>query len=244
MRPVTRGPLIGQRCACLAHAGEARFSLPRHSKLRRRIAMDTTQRHRPVPTAQRESNAYSIFILVLTVFALAIMVLLLLPLDEATDTALLFYDNLICVVFLVDFAVNLANSHPEARLLHHAARLARPPRLDPRLRVLPSRRSAPPCTHQPAAARDAPAQPEQSAGLDQRPPPQPQPVRTLHHRPVGLRRPLRLNDPGRPVREPFHRREHHDRRRCPLVGLRDDHDRRVRRSVPRDHAGARASGCS
>ncbi len=41
------------------------------------------------------------------------MVLLLLPLDEATDTTLLFYDNLICVVFLVDFAVNLANSHPK-----------------------------------------------------------------------------------------------------------------------------------
>ena len=64
-------------------------------------------------TTPRESNAYSIFILVLTVFALAIMVLLLLPLDEATDTALLFYDNLICVVFLVDFAVNMSNSHPK-----------------------------------------------------------------------------------------------------------------------------------
>jgi voltage-gated potassium channel len=65
------------------------------------------------PESQHDSNAYSIFILVLTVFALAIMVLLLLPLDEATDTALLFYDNLICVVFLVDFGVNLANSQPK-----------------------------------------------------------------------------------------------------------------------------------
>ena len=76
--------------------------------------MDTTQEApTEVPTPQHVSNAYSIFILVLTVFALAIMVLLLLPLDEATDTALLFYDNLICVVFLVDFATNLANSHPK-----------------------------------------------------------------------------------------------------------------------------------
>ena len=64
-------------------------------------------------TTSRESNAYSIFMLVLTVFALAIMVLLLLPLDEATNTTLLFYDNLICVVFLADFAVNLAASHPK-----------------------------------------------------------------------------------------------------------------------------------
>jgi voltage-gated potassium channel len=82
--------------------------------LRRRNAMDTTQEaSAEVPEPQHESNAYSIFILVLTVFALGIMVLLLLPLDEATDSALLFYDNLICVVFLVDFATNLANSHPK-----------------------------------------------------------------------------------------------------------------------------------
>jgi voltage-gated potassium channel len=76
--------------------------------------MDTTHEASvELPKPQRESNAYSIFILVLTIFALAIMVLLLLPLDEATDSALLFYDNLICVVFLVDFATNLAKSHPK-----------------------------------------------------------------------------------------------------------------------------------
>ena len=38
----------------------------------------------PTATEHKTSNAYSIFILVLTVSALAIMVLLLLPLDEAT----------------------------------------------------------------------------------------------------------------------------------------------------------------
>ena len=63
--------------------------------------------------APRESNSYNIFILVLTVFSLAIMVLLLLPLDDATLGVLTFYDNLICVIFLVDFGVNLVASRPK-----------------------------------------------------------------------------------------------------------------------------------
>ena len=60
----------------------------------------------------RESIGYSLFMLVLIVFSLVIMVLLLLPLDEATIQTLRYFDNAICVVFLVDFAVNLARSHP------------------------------------------------------------------------------------------------------------------------------------
>jgi voltage-gated potassium channel len=67
-----------------------------------------------VTTTPRESNAYSIFMLVLTVFSLVIMVLLLLPLNAATLDVLRAYDNLICVVFLVDFAVNLATSNPKS----------------------------------------------------------------------------------------------------------------------------------
>jgi voltage-gated potassium channel len=63
-------------------------------------------------TETRTSNAYNIFILVLTVFSLVIMVLLLLPFDPATILTLTFYDNLICVVFLIDFAANLAASRP------------------------------------------------------------------------------------------------------------------------------------
>ena len=55
----------------------------------------------------RHGNAYNILILVLTVFSLAVMVLLILPLGEATLEVLRFYDNAICVVFLIDFAVNL-----------------------------------------------------------------------------------------------------------------------------------------
>lgn len=61
----------------------------------------------------RESNSYSIFTLILTVLSLGIVVLLLLPLSPATLDVLRFYDNLICVVFLVDFAVHLAASRPK-----------------------------------------------------------------------------------------------------------------------------------
>lgn len=60
-----------------------------------------------------ETHSYTIFMLVLTVFSLLIMVLLLLPLNEATLTALVAFDNFICVIFLADFAVNLARSHPK-----------------------------------------------------------------------------------------------------------------------------------
>jgi voltage-gated potassium channel len=56
---------------------------------------------------RRHSNAYNIFILVLTVVSLVIMVVMLLPLDEATLSLLRVYDNLICAIFLVDFFLNL-----------------------------------------------------------------------------------------------------------------------------------------
>jgi voltage-gated potassium channel len=56
---------------------------------------------------RKASNAYSIFILVLTVLSLAVMVAMLLPLSEATLTLLRAYDNLICVIFLIDFVLNL-----------------------------------------------------------------------------------------------------------------------------------------
>ena len=62
----------------------------------------------------RHSNSYDIFILVLTIFSLAIMALLVLPLGEATLSALSVFDNLICVVFLFDFAINLLGSHPRS----------------------------------------------------------------------------------------------------------------------------------
>jgi voltage-gated potassium channel len=63
------------------------------------------------PVRQR-GNAYSIFILVLTIQSLAIMVLLLLPFAGPINDALLVWDNVICGIFLIDFALNLATSHP------------------------------------------------------------------------------------------------------------------------------------
>jgi voltage-gated potassium channel len=56
---------------------------------------------------RRHSNAYNIFILVLTVISLVIMVIMFLPLNDATIGLLQFYDNLICVIFLIDFFLNL-----------------------------------------------------------------------------------------------------------------------------------------
>jgi voltage-gated potassium channel len=57
--------------------------------------------------ARKKSNAYNIFILVLTVLSLAVMVATLLPLSDATIKLLSIYDALICVIFLIDFVHNL-----------------------------------------------------------------------------------------------------------------------------------------
>jgi voltage-gated potassium channel len=63
----------------------------------------------PAPAA-RHGNAYNIFILVLTVISLVVMVLLFLPLRPATLALLAFYDNLICLIFLLDFALNFKSA--------------------------------------------------------------------------------------------------------------------------------------
>ena len=57
---------------------------------------------------RRDSNAYSLFIFVLTVLSLLIMVALVVPrVSEPTKTLLNVYDNIICLVFLGDFAWRL-----------------------------------------------------------------------------------------------------------------------------------------
>jgi len=56
---------------------------------------------------------------VLTVLSLVVMALLLLPLDQATVETLLFYDNLICIVFLGDFVYNLTGSRPRREYFLH-----------------------------------------------------------------------------------------------------------------------------
>ncbi|MGE5756393.1 MAG: potassium channel family protein [Planctomycetaceae bacterium] len=65
------------------------------------------------PTLRQHGNAYNIFILVLTIFSLALMVLLLLPLTPAERDLLTAYDNAVCLIFLLDFAVNLVGSRPK-----------------------------------------------------------------------------------------------------------------------------------
>jgi voltage-gated potassium channel len=57
--------------------------------------------------SHRHSRAYNLFIFVLTVISLIIMVVMLLPLNEATIGLLQVYDNLICAIFLIDFLINL-----------------------------------------------------------------------------------------------------------------------------------------
>jgi voltage-gated potassium channel len=65
------------------------------------------------PVLREHGNAYNIFMLVLTLFSLAIMVLLVMPLDTDTLQLLWVYDNAICVVFLIDFVYNLTGSKPK-----------------------------------------------------------------------------------------------------------------------------------
>jgi voltage-gated potassium channel len=60
------------------------------------MSTETTKPH-------KASNAYNIFILVLTVMSLAIMAVMLLPLSDATLKLLGYYDNIVCVIFLIDF---------------------------------------------------------------------------------------------------------------------------------------------
>ena len=58
-------------------------------------------------TLRQPSNSYNIFILVLTILSLAVMVVLLLPLSDETIKLLSVYDNVICVIFLIDFYLNM-----------------------------------------------------------------------------------------------------------------------------------------
>jgi voltage-gated potassium channel len=64
---------------------------------------------KPVAAPQR-SNSYNIFILVLTILSLVIMVLLVLPQPQAVHDLLAVYDNIICVIFLGDFTMNMARA--------------------------------------------------------------------------------------------------------------------------------------
>jgi voltage-gated potassium channel len=66
------------------------------------------------PVLRQHGNAYNIFILILTIFSLAVMVLVILPLPSAVHDMLMVYDNTICVVFLADFVYNITGSRPRS----------------------------------------------------------------------------------------------------------------------------------
>jgi voltage-gated potassium channel len=66
------------------------------------------------PVLKEHGNAYNIFILVLTLFSLALMAVQLLPLDPETRTLVTVYDNAVCVIFLADFALNLLGARPKS----------------------------------------------------------------------------------------------------------------------------------
>jgi voltage-gated potassium channel len=68
----------------------------------------------PSSSAPPRSNAYQFFILVLTILSLITMVALLLPLSDETIALLGFYDNAICVIFLIDFIIMLVRA-PDKR---------------------------------------------------------------------------------------------------------------------------------
>src|SRR3954453_13776858 len=70
-------------------------------------------------SVRHHGNAYEIFILVVTVLSLLVMLAILLPVSEQTLTALEFWDNFICLIFLADFAYNLSGSHPRRAYFLH-----------------------------------------------------------------------------------------------------------------------------
>ncbi len=66
------------------------------------------------PEATRPfSNAYELFIFVLTILSLVVMGAFVLPVDDATEQLLNVYDNLISVIFLFDFSRRLRRASPK-----------------------------------------------------------------------------------------------------------------------------------
>ena len=180
----------------------------------------------------QHGNAYNIFILVLTIFSLVIMGLLILPLDADTLDLLRVYDNVICVVFLIDFALNLRQATLEARVLLPTSRLAGPDRIDPQPWHPALHRPVPARSAQPAGPDHAPAARREEEGADRGRRQESRPVRAVHHRPVGDDRDDGLERARAAVRVKGGR-QHPDRRRRAVVGAGDDHHRRLRRLLSR-----------
>ena len=68
----------------------------------------------------KHSNSYNIFMLVLTVFSLLVMVWMILPwISEETASTLLFYNNLICIIFLIDFGISWRAAKKKSDFFFH-----------------------------------------------------------------------------------------------------------------------------
>ena len=192
-----------------------------------------------VPKVRIHDNAYEIFILVLTVMSLIVMALVILPLSPATHETLLWFDNAICVVFLADFAVQHHRLEAAERVLHPPPGLAGPAGLDPDPRRVPVHRAVPPRPALAAGPDHATAQRAAQAGADRRHRQEPRPVRAVRVVAADVHRPVDGDGPRAPVRVPLAGREHRDRRRRAVVGLRHAHHGGLRGLLPGDHAGPR-----
>jgi voltage-gated potassium channel len=66
------------------------------------------------PTTRQPSNSYQIFIFVLTILSLLVMLWQILPVSAETKKLLTTYDNLICVIFLIDFYLNMRGARKKS----------------------------------------------------------------------------------------------------------------------------------
>jgi voltage-gated potassium channel len=66
------------------------------------------------PAVSGNGQTYELFILVLTILSLILMVVMFLPFNDATIGLLQFYDNLICVIFLIDFVIQLSRAEQKS----------------------------------------------------------------------------------------------------------------------------------
>ena len=186
------------------------------------------------PALREHGNSYNIFILVLTIFSLAIMVLLLLPVSDgrAGSTHPLRQRHLHRLPHR--FRLNLTGSKPKRAYFIGRARLARPARVHPDFGLHPVHGAVPAGPAQPADP-DHPA----AARPGRQGPHHRRPRRTAASTRRSSRSCSRASS-SRPracwswSSRAGTRGEHPDRRRCHLVGAGDDHDRRVWRLLP-DH---------
>ena len=192
------------------------------------------------PAYREHGNAYNIFILVLTIFSLVLMVL---PAPAArpadADPGRPPTTTSICVDLPDRFRDEPRGLAAEARVFHHASRLARPPWLDPD--ASGSSRS-PRSSGWPGSVGLSGSPGSWAARTARRS------SRTswttaaqyatfitilLAGMVLSVASILVLNAESRVAR-----RQHQDRRRRHLVGHRDDHHRRLWRLLPGDHSRA------